>query len=449
MNSSPRPLHDKVWSKLDRKATAILELTVRQYRKRISTWAVLGVGALIVLVILLFYVEAMSQEIEAFDNDGDSADSDGDGYPDGQENLLGTSTSDPSSNPGNFDPPIPPDSPDKWINEDGFDFTSTTFDKSQGYDDDGDCRTHIGEVGWSSWVDENRNYVTCDYYFSEKGYDNDITVISDPNVDEDPDEDEYFKESLQRTFILAFGKIGFVFILGIFVPLFLASGLIRDEISNGTLHYLVSKPLSRTELLLYRLLGYIALVWPYFIILTLFGAITTGLLGPGDDFFRFQDMMAWFGIAVATCLLSLAYATLFMTLGTIHKYGMVAAIIIGVWEFAMAMLSVFEPEATASRLSLAHWGMVIVDGFGNMAWPDTEYVVALGQSTATMTTTPWGDTQYNDQLRGSDALDGFFHHTYLTGNPLSDALISCFVLLSLTVVLLVIAQAVFKNREID
>ena len=32
---------DNVWSKLDRKSTAIAEFTLRQYRTKISTWVVL------------------------------------------------------------------------------------------------------------------------------------------------------------------------------------------------------------------------------------------------------------------------------------------------------------------------------------------------------------------------------------------------------------------------
>jgi ABC-type transport system involved in multi-copper enzyme maturation permease subunit len=447
MADNPRPLHDKVWSKLDRKATAILELTLRQYRTRLSTWAVLSVGVILVLITVLFYIEAMSSEIPAVDNDGDSFDSDGDGYPDGQENLLGTSINNANSHPGLFDPPIPPDSAEDWINEDGYDFSSANLDVSQGYDDDGDCRVKIGEVGWSSWVDENRNYISCDYFFEMQGLD--LVVDSDPNVDEDPDEDAFFKETLHRSFVLGFGKIGFVFVLGIFVPLFLASGLIRDEISDGTLHYLVAKPISRAEILLYRLLGYIALVWPYFIALAIITGTITGFMGPSSGFFRFQDLLVWFGIALAACLLSLAYAALFMTMGTIHKYGMVAAIVFGVWEFAMAMLSIFEPDATVSRLSISHWGMVIVDGFSNMAWPDSQYIIALGESTSQYSTSPWGERIYSDEMPGTDAFSSFFHTTHLTGNPLQDALISCGVLISMVIIMLVIAQSVFKNQEID
>ena len=237
MDEKSRPLTDKVWSKLDRKATAILELTLRQYRTRLSTWTVFGVGIILILITSLFYIEAMNNpDVEMIDNDNDSIDSDGDGYPDGQENLLGTSIYDADNHPGLFDPPILPDSPDDWINEDGFNFTTGPLGTSQGYDDDGDCRVKIGEVGWSSWVDENRNTLPCDYYF-ETYMGEELSVNSDPNVDEDPDEVEFYKETLHRSFVLGFGKIGFVFVLGIFVPLFLASGLIRDEISSGTLHY--------------------------------------------------------------------------------------------------------------------------------------------------------------------------------------------------------------------
>ena len=32
---------DTIWSKLDRKSTAIAEFTMRQYRTRISTWVVM------------------------------------------------------------------------------------------------------------------------------------------------------------------------------------------------------------------------------------------------------------------------------------------------------------------------------------------------------------------------------------------------------------------------
>ena len=37
-------LSETVWTRLDRKAGAIIELTMRQLRHRISTWVVLGLS---------------------------------------------------------------------------------------------------------------------------------------------------------------------------------------------------------------------------------------------------------------------------------------------------------------------------------------------------------------------------------------------------------------------
>ena len=50
-------------------------------------------------VLTMFYIDAMTREYEAIDNDGDSYDWDGDGYPNGQENLYGTDIFDGNSHP--------------------------------------------------------------------------------------------------------------------------------------------------------------------------------------------------------------------------------------------------------------------------------------------------------------------------------------------------------------
>ena len=55
------------------------------------------------LLVLLFYIEAMNTDIEAIDNDGDSFDNDGDGYPNGQEKLLGTNPDSPEDFPVGVD----------------------------------------------------------------------------------------------------------------------------------------------------------------------------------------------------------------------------------------------------------------------------------------------------------------------------------------------------------
>ena len=66
-----RNLSETVWTKLDRKATAIAEFTLRQYRKKRSTLTVGAVGALLVVIVLLFYIDAMSEGIDSVDDDGD------------------------------------------------------------------------------------------------------------------------------------------------------------------------------------------------------------------------------------------------------------------------------------------------------------------------------------------------------------------------------------------
>ena len=44
MDSQGRGLSETVWTRLDRKAGAITELTIRQLRHRLSTWVVLAIG---------------------------------------------------------------------------------------------------------------------------------------------------------------------------------------------------------------------------------------------------------------------------------------------------------------------------------------------------------------------------------------------------------------------
>ena len=100
MDDKGLSLKDSVWSQLDRKAGAIIELTIRQLRHRLSTWVVLGVGFLIMLLLLAFYVDSVREGFESIDNDGDSVDQDEDGYPLGQEIKYGHSDVDSSQYPG-------------------------------------------------------------------------------------------------------------------------------------------------------------------------------------------------------------------------------------------------------------------------------------------------------------------------------------------------------------
>ena len=434
-----RPLTNTVWSKLDRKATAVAEFTLRQYRTKNSTWVVLGIGVVFVAMVLMFYGEAMATGFESIDNDGDSEDWDGDGYPTGQERKYNTNPWDGDSHP---DPNlIPPEPPEKWIDEDDIDWDGDYSNWNQGHDDDGDC-TGEGWVDSDSFElprnpDRNNDNIDCNVHYSMNSTTNTVYRInSDPNVDEDPDDEIFLKESLHRAFVLGFGKIGFGFLIGIFLPLFLATGLVRDEIENGTLHYIMGKPIARAEILAYRLLGYIAMVWPYSTVLILLTGLITGFLAPSESVFRFHDMSAWLGILLASWLVMLAYGTIFCTLGVMsQKFGLWIAIGLGVWEFAMAMLSLAAPNFPLTWLSISHWGIEIINCTSIFAYPDQSYMIHMA-----------GEISWGSEI----ALSGFYSPpSVVSGSPFISLLISIFVLLTVTIGSLFVGQSSLKNKELN
>ncbi|MDP6742160.1 MAG: ABC transporter permease [Candidatus Thalassarchaeaceae archaeon] len=434
-----RPLTDTVWSKLDRKATAVAEFTLRQYRTKNSTWVVLGIGVVFVAMILMFYGEAMATGFESVDNDGDSEDWDGDGYPTGQERRYNTNPWDGDSHP---DPNIiAPDPPEKWIDEDGIDWDGNYNNWNQGHDDDGDC-TGEGWVDPDSFElpreqDRNHDNVDCNVHYYMNSTTNTVYRInSDPNVDEDPNDELFLKESLHRAFVLGFGKIGFGFLIGIFVPLFLATGLVRDEMENGTLHYIMGKPIARAEILAYRLLGYIAMVWPYSTVLILLTGIITGFLAPSESLFRFHDMSAWLGVLLASWLVMLAYGTIFCTLGIMSpKFGLWIAIGLGVWEFAMAMMSLAIPTFPLTWLSISHWGIEIINCTSILAYPDQSYMIHMASEIS------WGS---------EIALAGFYSPpSVVAGSPFISLLVSILVLLTITIGALFVGQSSLKNKELN
>ena len=65
MDEKGRTLAQSVWTRMDRKAGAITELTIRQLRHRVSTWVVLSVGALVMALLLAFYISYYIQLYDA------------------------------------------------------------------------------------------------------------------------------------------------------------------------------------------------------------------------------------------------------------------------------------------------------------------------------------------------------------------------------------------------
>ena len=389
-----RNLSETVWTKLDRKATAIAEFTMRQYRKKRSTWTVGAVGALLVVVVLLFYIDAMSEGIESVDDDG--------------EGLL---DEDPSS----------------WTEWENSQYAGRTVSGPMS-DDDGDC------LALEPWLrDSNNDGVDCNVLYN---YDRNGVVTSieaDRFVDEDPDESIFLEEAMHRSFLLSFGKFGFLFILGIFVPLFLATGLIRDEMDSGTLHYLVGKPIARAEIMMYRLLGFIGLSWPYFAGLFLLSALVTGIFGPGDAIFRFSDLGIWFGILIATFLTVLAYGAVFITFGIVAgRYGILVALLFAVWEFFMMFLAMIGStrDMGIASMSISFWGAEIINS--------TAWLV-------------WGDfAQMTGQYLALDiALWTVWYSPFPTSSPLINLVISIVVLLLITGLFVLMGQSSFKKRELN
>jgi len=322
----------------------------------------------------------------------------------------------------------------KYIDEDDINWDENRVSSSQGFDDDGDCLKEDYVVD-SSPNDSNRNGIYCDVQWTFDSNGNLVSIRADNNVDEDPDDSKHIGESSHRTFIIGTGKIAFVMIIGLFVPLFLALGLVRDESENGTLHYLLSKPIHRGEFILYRLLGYLAIVVSYTLILTLIIAFITSIIGPGNSFIRLSDYPVWIGIALSTILVLTAYGSVFNTVGLVlPRYGVYLCILFGVWEFLMGLFTITIPESDITMLSISHWAIQLIDAVVMIAWSDTPLI-----------------QEKADAFGLETGISFFWHppvHTLGTGSPFIASIISVVFILTFSMGMILIGQLIFRNKEI-
>ena len=224
-------------------------------------------------------------------------------------------------------------------------------------------------------------------------------------------------------------------IIGLFLPLFLALGLVRDESENGTLHYLLSKPIHRGEFILYRLLGYLAIVVSYTLILTLIIAFITSIIGPGNSFIRLSDYPVWIGIALSTILVLTAYGSVFNTVGLVlPRYGVYLCILFGVWEFLMGLFTITIPESDITMLSISHWAIQLIDAVVMIAWSDTPLI-----------------QEQADAFGLETGISFFWHppvHTLGTGSPFIASIISVVFILTFSMGMILIGQLIFRNKEI-
>ena len=321
-----------------------------------------------------------------------------------------------------------------YIDEDDIDWDGTKISSSQGFDDDGDC-LKVDYIDESNPNDSNRNGIYCDVQWTYDLNGNLVSIQADDNVDEDPDDSKHIGESSHRTFIIGTGKIAFVMILGLFLPLFLALGLVRDESENGTLHYLLSKPIHRGEFILYRLLGYLAIVVSYTVILTFIIAFITSIIGPGDSIIRLSDYPVWIGIALSTILVLTAYGSVFNTIGLVlPRYGVYLCILFGIWEFLMGLFTITIPNSSITMLSISHWAIQIIDATVMIAWSDTPLM-----------------QQQADAFGLETGISFFWHppvHTLGTGSPFVALILSVVFILIFSVGMILIGQLIFRNKEI-
>jgi ABC-type transport system involved in multi-copper enzyme maturation permease subunit len=217
------------------------------------------------------------------------------------------------------------------------------------------------------------------------------------------------------------------------MPLFLALGLIRDESENGTLHYLLSKPIHRGEFIVYRLSGYLIFTGGFVLAMSLLMAAVTVTLGPDGN--RLGDINVWFGIGVVTVLSLAAYGSIFNAMGLASpKYGVYFALVYGVYEFAMAVMTLFGADLVPI-ISVSHWSLQMIDAIVILAWPDT---IMLAQMA----------TAFNLE----SGLAFFWNppvHTFGTGSSALAMSLSVVVLLAFITLPVLIGQSIFNRREID
>mgnify|MGYP005747155019 FL=1 len=195
------------------------------------------------------------------------------------------------------------------------------------------------------------------------------------------------------------------------------------------------------------MLGYLAIVWPYLLVVCSLLAIVSGFMGPGDQIFRFKDLGVWFSILIAALLATLVYGMLFAFLGVLWKYGIILALPIAAWELGMALLSMTVPESTFLRMSIVGWSMSIIDSGAYLVWPDMALFTQKGAWAGGT-----GDASFffggGNELPGYRALEWAQSDLGLGLGPYATTVLSVVVLFCQAVFFWFIGQLIFKSKEI-
>jgi ABC-2 type transport system permease protein len=134
----------------------------------------------------------------------------------------------------------------------------------------------------------------------------------------------------------------------IFVTLVNASTLIRDEIEDNTLPYLLTRPISRPALASYKYLGYLVTVLVLLVPpIVLAYAVTEVYSGSGFS----ADLDVLSGFLVTTVLGGAAYGALFLFLSVLVRRPLFVGLLIGfLWESVVGSL-----PGDVRKLSVIHY----------------------------------------------------------------------------------------------
>ena len=175
------------------------------------------------------------------------------------------------------------------------------------------------------------------------------------------------------------------------------------------------------------------------------GALVSGFVGSGDQFFRFADLGVWLSIIFATMMATLVYGMMFNALGVLWKYGIILAIPFAAWELGMALLSMGAPDAVILRFSVIGWALMIIDSAAMLVWPNLDVFILMGD---------WGgggegSALFGSSLQGSGPLGFFSSKPGLGLSAFASTIVATLVLLVQAAAFWFIGGALFKGKEIQ
>jgi ABC-2 type transport system permease protein len=166
--------------------------------------------------------------------------------------------------------------------------------------------------------------------------------------------------------------LGFAAILPL-VALVAGTGAISTEIDDGSIVHLLSKPVSRTRIILVKTVVAFAFVVALGVVPLV---LTSFLLAPGEPRLAL-------GFGVAALLAGLTYTAIFVALSVVTGHAVTAGLLYALlWESA---LGGYVPGARV--LSVQQWGLAIVEQIAGSTVVDASVALAFGGAALLLTTT--------------------------------------------------------------